>query len=122
MFGAKNMSKKHNQVENCNLCGACNLNCPVYKVLIKESAGPRFKAFLTKKKDYKEVFFLCTECRACAQDCPADIDLKCIETRSKMVERGFETSANKQMRDNIKLHGNPFGEVKKGKKIDQYYT
>ena len=116
------MGDKYNDSKNCNLCGACNLNCPMYKVLIKESAGPRFKEFLTKKKDYKEVFFLCTECGACVQDCPADIKLECLDIRAKIVERGFETPANKVMRENMKHHGNPFGEIRKGKKTDLYYT
>ena len=49
---------KNKGVDNCNLCGMCNLNCPIYKVLLKESGGPRFKVFLAKKKDYKEVYFL----------------------------------------------------------------
>ncbi len=113
---------KNKGVDNCNLCGMCNLNCPIYKVLLKESGGPRFKVFLAKKKDYKEVFFLCTECGACIQDCPAKIDIGCLKIRAEMVKKGFETPANKIMQENIKQHGNPFGEIKKGKKIKQYYT
>ncbi|MBW3000690.1 (Fe-S)-binding protein [Candidatus Woesearchaeota archaeon] len=115
-------SDKNKKVENCNLCGFCNLSCPTYKVLMKESAGPRFKAFLARKKDYKEVFFLCTECGACIQECPADVELECLKIREELVKNGFETPANKVMQENIKLYGNPFGEIKKGKKIKQYYT
>jgi Fe-S oxidoreductase len=109
-------------VSNCNLCGDCNLNCPIYKVLLKESAGPRFKAFLAKKKDYKPVFFMCTECEACIQDCPAKISLGCLEIRKQMVDAGFSTLANKIMRENIAKYGNPFGAIKKDKKPSQYYT
>ena len=114
--------QKTRTVENCNLCGMCNLNCPIYKVLLKESAGARFKAFLARKKDYKDVFYLCTECTACIRDCPANINVKCLKIREQLVEKGVETLANKQMRDNIKHHGNPFGEVKKREKIKQHYT
>jgi Fe-S oxidoreductase len=109
-------------VENCNLCGICNLHCPIYAILKKESVGPRLKAFLAKKKDYKEVFFLCTECGACLQSCPAQIDLECLEIRKQIVEKGAEPPANKIMRENIQKFNNPFGEVKKGKKIARYYT
>lgn len=113
---------KKRTVENCNLCGTCNLNCPIYKVLIKESSGPRFKAFLSKQNELKEVFFLCTECSACVQDCPAQIEIDCLDKRKQMVEKERGTNPNKIMRDNIKHHGNPFGVIKKGKKPDQYYT
>ena len=119
------MEKKSKSVENCNLCGACNWNCPIYAVLKKESVTPRFKAYLSKKKDYKEIFFLCTECASCIQDCPASIDIDCLKAREELVNKGFETQNNKIMRENIKSSGNPFGisaETGKSKKIKQYYT
>jgi Fe-S oxidoreductase len=117
------MSSSQNQaVANCNLCGACNLNCPFYFVLLKESAGARFKAFLAKKKQFREVFFLCTTCTSCLQDCPARIDLECLEIRRRLVESGFETPANKVMKNNIQQFKNPFGEIKKDMKIKKYYT
>ncbi|MBU1321135.1 MAG: 4Fe-4S dicluster domain-containing protein [Nanoarchaeota archaeon] len=117
------MMSEANKINNCNLCGACNLNCPIYAVLLKESAGPRFKTFLAKKKDYKEVFFLCTECGVCIPACPAKIKLECQKIRKQMAEQGIETPANKTMRDNIKMYGNPFGKIQsKNQKIKQYYT
>ena len=109
-------------VENCNLCGICNLNCPIYAVLLKESAGARFKAFIAKKKQAKEIFFLCTACGACIQGCPAQIEIGCFGIRKTLVAAGIEMPANRVMRENIKHFGNSLGETKKGKKIKQYYT
>jgi Fe-S oxidoreductase len=117
------MVENRNQtVENCNLCGICNSNCPIYAVLLKESAGARFKAFLAKKKQAKEIFFLCTACDACIRGCPAQIELDCFEIRKNLVDKDIEMPANKAMRENIKRFGNSLGETKKGKKIKQYYT
>jgi len=113
---------KSQTVENCNLCGICNLYCPIYFVLQKESAGHRFKAFLAKKKNYKEIFWLCANCGACVQNCPAKIELDCLGIRQQMVAKGFELPANKLMRSNIQKFRNPLGEIKKGKKIIKYYT
>ena len=115
---------KNKTVENCNLCGMCNLNCPIYNILLKESSGARFKAFLAKKKDFKEVLFLCTECGACVQGCPANIDIGCLDIREQMVKKGIETPANKIMKEKIMHYGNPFGEIKQGEKAKtkQYYT
>jgi Fe-S oxidoreductase len=116
---------KNRTTENCNLCGACNLNCPVHAILKKETAGPRFKAFLEKKKSLKEIFFLCTECGSCVQDCPANIEIDCLKARKELVQQGHETKNNKVMRDNIKDAGNPFGisgPKQKNQKINRYYT
>ena len=116
-------SKDKNQtVVNCNLCGACNLSCPIYNILLKESAGPRFKAFLEKNNDFRMVFFMCTECGSCVQDCPASISLDCLKAREHLVSRGKEPSANKTMRVNIKQYGNPFGDLSKRRKTNIYYT
>jgi Fe-S oxidoreductase len=109
-------------IENCNLCAICNLNCPIYIALLKESAGARFKAFLAKKKNYSDAFFLCTECGSCIKDCPAKIELRCLEIRKRLAELGKEPLTSKEMKENINKFGNPFGEVKKGKKIARYYT
>jgi len=117
------MVENNNQaVENCNLCGVCNLSCPIYAVLLKESVGARFKAFLAKKNKFNEAFFLCTECGACVQGCPARIELDCLEIRKNLIAAGIEMPANKVMRENIKKFGNSLGETKKGKKIKQFYT
>lgn len=113
---------KNQTVENCNLCGACNLNCPIYNILLKESAGPRFKTFLEKNNDFQDVFFMCTECGACARDCPANISLSCLKARENLASKGKETAANKTMRANIKQYGNPFGELSNQRKASAYYT
>lgn len=116
---------KYQSIDNCNLCGACSLNCPVYAVLRKESATPRFKVFLAKKKIYNELFLLCTACGACVQDCPAKIILDIRKIRQELLKLGFETKSNQQMRDNIKSYGNPFGFLslkEKKKKSSDYYT
>jgi Fe-S oxidoreductase len=116
------MDNKKQDVADCNLCGICNIACPIHFVLQKESAGSRFKVFLAKKKSLNEIFFICTECSTCLQGCPAKVDLKCLDIRRQLVESGVELPANKAMKSNIKEFGNPFGEMKKGKKVKQYYT
>jgi len=113
---------KNQNVENCNLCGECILACPIYYVLKKESAGPRFKAFLAKKNSFNEIFFMCTDCNSCIMNCPAKINIGCFEIRQRLVNAGLELPQNKIMRSNIKNFGNPFGDIKKGKKTTNYYT
>jgi Fe-S oxidoreductase len=118
---ADNKNHKNQTSDNCNLCGLCNLSCPIYAVLLKESAGSRFKVFLAKKKQLKEIFFLCTTCGACIQGCPANVVLGCLEIRKALVDKGVVMPANNIMRENIKRFGNSLGPAKKAK-IKQYYT
>jgi Fe-S oxidoreductase len=113
--------ENNTSVDVCNLCGICNLACPVYAVTLNETASPRFKAFLAKKKERSEAFFLCTECSSCFAGCPVDVRLNIAQLRQAVLKSGKEHPANKLMRDNIVMHGNPFGE-KPDKKIKHYYT
>jgi Fe-S oxidoreductase len=113
---------RSDHIENCNLCGMCNLSSPIYRTLLKESAGPRFKVFLAKKKEYKKVFYLSNLATINIEDCPADIKLDIREIRAEMIKQGNTTPENEKMRKNIIEHGNPFGKLTKGEKIKQYYT
>ena len=114
--------EKRTDITNCNLCGLCSLNCPIYKVLLKETASPRFKLFLLKKEQVDKIFYLCTGCNACLQDCPANINIDFLDMRKKLADKGEEPKSNKLMKENIKAYGNPFGKISKNMKIEQYYT
>ena len=37
-------------VEKCIQCGICKVNCPIFKVILKESVSPRGLTFLAKKE------------------------------------------------------------------------
>ena len=38
-------------VEKCIQCGICKVNCPIFKVILKESVSPRGLTFLAKKEN-----------------------------------------------------------------------
>lgn len=99
-------------LENCNLCGLCKANCPVFKVILKETVGPRGKAILIKKDILDKAFYICTLCGSCKKDCPFSIDLveDILKRRGLLVEKGIETVAHREMIENIKTKGHIFKE------------
>jgi len=110
------MSKeeKNNELENakdCYLCGMCKSSCPVYEILLNERYSPRGKAILLKANEEDKTFYLCTLCGNCITKCPAKVDLKLREHRQKLVKQ-LTTKANKKMIENLRRHGNPYGDVK----------
>lgn len=111
------------KLEKCFHCGLCKANCPVYKVLLRETVSPRGKSILMQNEMLSDVFYLCTLCKACDQKCPADVEVseEIRNSRKELVEKGIETKANKEMIENIRKYGNPFGKIEKGKIPDKMY-
>jgi glycolate oxidase iron-sulfur subunit len=107
-------------VEKCSLCGLCKSVCPIFRVLLTETSSPRAKAIFIKNNVLDKIFYKCTNCEACEKECPAQVDFQLKKIRAELVERGMETSANKKMIVNIRKHGNPFGEIKKGAPKELY--
>ena len=104
----------------CLMCGLCKYNCPVFKVTLKETLSPRGKAVLIKKGVYdKNVFYMCSLCKACEETCPVKVDIGIRKARENLVSQRKETEANKKMMINIKKYGNPFG--KPGEKPKDLY-
>lgn len=109
------------KLKKCSLCGLCKASCPVFKVLLAETSGPRGKAILIKNSVLNEIFYKCTLCKACKVECPAGIDLEIDKIRERLVKNKIETEANEKMINNIRKYGNPFGKVKKGKIPEELY-
>jgi heterodisulfide reductase subunit D len=99
----------------CVECGFCKNDCPVYKIVLKESVSPRGLAIISKKEVKDKIIYACSLCKDCRESCPLDLDLDFREFREKVVNSGVETEANKEMIKNIREFGNPYGKLE-GKK------
>lgn len=101
-------------VEKCIKCGMCKSLCPIFSILREESFSPRGKSIMLGKDFYDKIIYECSLCKACESNCP--LNLKLCEAFRKarvvLVEQGQETKENKEMLDNIKKDGNPFGKIK----------
>lgn len=94
----------------CIECGKCRNKCPVYLALRNESASPRAKGMLSNRKVLDKIFYLCTLCESYQHYCPIQkLDLNIVGARERLVKEGIELPKNKQMIENLKKTGNPFG-------------
>ena len=95
----------------CVKCGMCKSLCPVFKTLRQEEYSPRGKVFLLNEKILDKIIFECNLCKACELKCPLDIKVcdAIKKAREVMVLKGKELKQNKEMIENIRKSGNPFG-------------
>jgi FAD/FMN-containing dehydrogenase/Fe-S oxidoreductase len=99
------------QAAACNGCGACRTAdpgermCPVFRVGGGEAAAPRAKANLLRRvlsasdpkrlaaDDVREVADLCVNCKMCATECPARVNIPKLMLEAKaanQAEHGLE--------------------------------
>ncbi len=88
-------------IENCNGCGHCRIEepsvrmCPMFRVTHREAATPRAKANLLRRilesedpkrfaqDDVRAVADLCINCRMCAWECPAHVQIPKLMLEAK---------------------------------------
>ncbi len=116
----------------CINCGACVNLCPVYHQIFtkygsKDFSGP--KGVITssfredKQNAYENGAFFCTSCKLCKENCPVKIDLSELikKLRKKLAKEKIEPENIKEMIENTKKYGNPFGEIDEKKTPDKFY-
>jgi Fe-S oxidoreductase len=96
-------------MSKCNECGLCREACPVFSVLRRESVSPRGFAVLIKKEAKDKMFYLCSLCNNCERVCPYGARLKLLRNRERLVDEGVETKGGKEVIENLKRYGNPYG-------------
>ena len=100
-------------IEKCIKCGLCKGLCPVFRIVREEAVSPRGKTILLENEIYDKIVYQCSLCRACEEKCPLNLKLcdAFRKARKVLVESGKETSENKEMIENIRKEGNPFGKI-----------
>jgi glycolate oxidase iron-sulfur subunit len=109
-------------IEKCINCGMCKGRCPVFKALREEVSSPRGRVNILKEKVFDNIFFNCSLCKSCEVNCPLGLKLPDAfrNARKVIAELGKDPKGNREMLDNTKKFGNPFGKTKPGK-IDKMY-
>jgi iron-sulfur cluster protein len=109
----------------CINCGACLDFCPVFNQIGRNygskylgTKGIIFAGFSEGfKKAIEANCFSCTSCMACYQNCPVKINLPELmkKLKSYLEKENLQTETNKEMIENIRKFGNPFGKLEEGK-------
>ncbi len=116
----------------CINCGSCINACPVYYQKGNKFGGGKYigakgliSGYFRESSDFlmKKGLFDCMLCGACSDNCPMRIPLaKMIrKIRNDGQKKGIQTEENKQMLENVKKHGNPFGKVSDKEVPDKIY-
>jgi len=99
------------QLETCIKCGMCKSLCPMFKTLREEALSPRGKAILLSEKILDKIVYKCTLCKACELNCPLNLKItdSIRKAREVLVLKNKDLKENKEMIENIRKTGNPFG-------------
>ncbi|MDD4251170.1 MAG: LUD domain-containing protein [Candidatus ainarchaeum sp.] len=128
----KILNSQFKELLHCINCGACLNFCPVFHQIFGRygsktflgAKGVLYSFFNESKKDsFHNGAFFCTTCKTCKENCPLDIDLSDLikKLRIELVKAGIEPKPNKEMIENVRKYGNPFGKIEKGKTPDKMY-
>ena len=98
-------------IEEMTLYGEYNWQDPIYKVLRRETASPRFKIYLMKKGVLNLLFYQYTDMLAMRLRGGGSLDDIMRRQRRLLVDEGYETKANKAMHDNMKQRGIPYKDL-----------
>jgi len=116
--------KKH--IKPCSFSGLNREDCPVFRVLRKETVSPRAKVLFIKNENLTnraEIFYkyccLCGLC--CKRFCFSDMKYLIRKVREYLVENNIETRLNHNIAENIKVHGKPYGDRKKIRDLDEFF-
>jgi FAD/FMN-containing dehydrogenase/Fe-S oxidoreductase len=102
----------HAEIQSCNGCGHCRTEepgvrmCPIFRALPVEAAAPRAKANLLRyllyqsndsrllsSEQVRAVADLCVNCRMCASECPAHVNIPKLMLEAKaanVAEHGLD--------------------------------
>jgi len=111
---ADNLLEEASEIfESCVRCGMCKELCPVFGVLKEEEVSARGKGIVLSEKIMDRVLFECTLCGMCEEKCPLGIEIcdAVRKGREAMVLMGKGLKGNKEMIENVRKFGNPFGKM-----------
>ncbi len=93
------------------LYGEYNWDDPIYKVLRRETASPRYKIYLMQQGVLNLVFYQYTDMKALRSRSAEDFDTLFRKQRRLLVDEGVETDANKEMKKHFENYHAPYKDL-----------
>ncbi len=101
----------HKSVTEYTLYGEYNWDDPIYKVLRRETASPRFKIYMMQHGIMNLLFYQYTDMLALQVRGGDDIDDLMRKQRRLLIEEGMTTEPNEHMAANFEEHGTPHADL-----------
>ena len=98
-------------VNDLTLHAEYNWEDPIYKVLRRETASPRFKVFMMKKAMLNPLFYQYTDMLALRIRGGGDLDDLMRRQRRLLVEEGVVTESNERMQERMQETGRPYEDL-----------
>ncbi len=80
-----------------NMYAEYNWDDPIYKIVRRETASPRYKLFLLQKKELNIIFFQYTDALALQSKNDTPFDALFREQRTQLINEGITTDANERL-------------------------
>ena len=98
-------------LEKCIKCGMCKSLCPVFRSIKEEEISPRGHSIILTNKIVSESLFKCNLCKICEKKCPLNLKIcdAIIKARESISLNEKNIKSNKEMIENVRKTGNPFG-------------
>lgn len=98
-------------ITDWGLYGEYNWDDPIYKVLRRETASPRFKIYLMKKGVLNLLFYQYTDFLGLRVRGGEDIDDLMRKQRNVLIDEGLTTEENEKMKQRFSDHHLPYGDL-----------
>ena len=98
-------------IKELPLYGEYNWNDPIYKVLRRETASPRYKIYLMKQGVLNPVFYQYTDMLALRSRSEEDFDTLFRKQRRLLIEEGIVTDANQEMHQQFTQTSTPYKDL-----------
>lgn len=98
-------------VQDLEMYGEYNWDDPIYKVMRRETASPRFKIFMMKKAMLNPLFYQYTDMLALRVRGGDDLDDILRKQRRLLVDEGIVTDANEKMAKSFEETGYPYEDL-----------
>ena len=98
-------------IKQLPLYGEYNWDDPIYKVLRRETASPRYKIYLMQQGRLNIVFYQYTDMLALRSRSGIDYDELFRKQRRMLVDEGIITDANEEMKQHFQKTNTPYRDL-----------
>lgn len=98
-------------IKDLPLYGEYNWSDPIYKIIRRETASPRFKIYMMQQGMLNLLFYQFTDMKALRMRAGIDLDGLMRKQRRLLIEERIVTDANEKMKRNYSQNGHAYEDL-----------